>query len=91
MLATISADLSATERSGQTVKLSDLKGKVTVCAYLYTICPHGCAAVVSAMQKLHKEHGKRDDFHQASIAVVPERDTPFALNAYAQALGVESR
>ena len=86
---TLQSDLEATERSGQVVKVSDLKGKVVACAYLYTVCPHGCAAVMTEMQKLHRAFGSRPDFHQLSVAVVPERDTPVTLSSYAEALGVK--
>jgi cytochrome oxidase Cu insertion factor (SCO1/SenC/PrrC family) len=69
-------DLEATERSGQPVHFSDLKGKVLTCAYIYTVCPHGCAAVIGQMQKLQQMlSAPADDFHQISISVIPERDT----------------
>lgn len=83
-------DLEATERGGQTVKLSALRGKVTVMACLYTVCPHGCAAVVAQMQRLNADYGARPDFHQVSLAVAPERDTAGFLRAYAEGVGVQS-
>ncbi|MCB1208566.1 MAG: SCO family protein [Verrucomicrobiales bacterium] len=84
----IQHDLTAIERSGQTVHFSDLKGKVVTCAYIYTVCPHGCAAVIGQMQKLQQTFGSRDDFHQVSISVIPERDTASFLGSYAQGLGL---
>jgi cytochrome oxidase Cu insertion factor (SCO1/SenC/PrrC family) len=89
ILSQIKGDLQATERSGQAVQLSSLRGKVIVVAYIYTICPHGCAAVVDRMQKLLREFGPRPDFHLVSIAVVPERDTPEFFRAYAEGIGVK--
>jgi cytochrome oxidase Cu insertion factor (SCO1/SenC/PrrC family) len=86
---TIASDLVGTERSGREVRVSELKGKVMACAYLYTVCPHGCAAVVQQMQKLHTDFGARPDFHQLSIAVAPDRDTPEMLSSFAEALGVK--
>ncbi|MCX6850841.1 MAG: SCO family protein [Verrucomicrobia bacterium] len=83
----IKSDLEATERSGQTVKLSALRGKVTVMACLYTVCPHGCAAVVAQMQKLNAAYRTRPDFHLVSLAVAPERDTSGFLKAYAEGVG----
>jgi len=83
----IKGDLEATERSGQTVKLSALRGKVTVMACLYTVCPHGCAAVVAQMQKLNTAYRTRPDFHLVSLAVAPERDTSGFLKAYAEGVG----
>ena len=86
---TITGDLAATERTGKIVRLSELRGKVVVCAYVYTVCPHGCAAVVGEMQKLFKRHGARPDFHLVSVAVLPEHDTKEFLSAYADGLGLK--
>lgn len=85
----IHGDLEATERSGQPVKLSALRGKATVMACLYTVCPHGCAAVVAQMQKLNTAYRKRPDFHLVSLAVAPERDTAEFLKAYAEGVGAK--
>ncbi|WP_395742002.1 SCO family protein [Prosthecobacter sp.] len=89
VVAQIHGDLEVTERSGQAVKLSSLRGKVTVMACLYTVCPHGCAAVVQEMQKLNAAHRTRPDFHLVSLAVAPERDTTDFLKAYAEGVGVK--
>ena len=86
---TITQGLMTLERSGETVSLADLKGKVFTCAYIYTVCPHGCAAVLGQMMKLRELHGRRADFHQVSIAVAPERDTPAFLKSYSDGLGLE--
>lgn len=89
VVAKIERDLEVTERSGETVKLSALRGKVTVMACLYTVCPHGCAAIVAQMQKLNATHRARSDFHLVSLAVAPERDTPSFLKAYAEGVGAK--
>ncbi len=89
IVAQVQGDLEATERSGQTVKLSALRGKVTVMACLYTVCPHGCAAVVAEMQKLNAAYRTRPDFHLVSLAVAPERDTTDFLKAYAEGVGAK--
>lgn len=89
VIAHIQGDLEVTERSGQSVKLSSLRGKVTVMACLYTVCPHGCAAVVAQMQKLNAAHHARPDFHQVSLAVAPKRDTAGFLKAYAEGVGAK--
>ncbi len=90
VLATSNGNVEVIERSGGTVKLGDLHGKVTVMACLYTVCPHGCAAVVAAMQKLNAQHRLRADFHQVSLAVAPDRDTAAFLKAYAEGVGVKA-
>ncbi len=83
------AEFVATERSGREVRWADLRGKVVVCASLYTVCPHGCAAVVGEMQKLLRDFGNRADFHLVSVAVAPERDTPQLLDSFAGALNLK--
>jgi cytochrome oxidase Cu insertion factor (SCO1/SenC/PrrC family) len=84
----IQNDLQATERDGRPAQLSELRGKVFVCAYLYTICPHGCAAVMGEMNQLFKNYGHRNDFHLVSLTVVPEHDTPAYLTSYAEGMGL---
>lgn len=85
----ISGDLEAIERNGRTVSMSSLAGKVRTVAYLYTVCPHGCAAVIGEMSKLNQRFGTHPDFHQVSISVAPERDTPEMLASFATAIGLD--
>ena len=82
-------DLEATERSGKTVHTSALKGKVRVFAYVYTVCPHGCIAVVGEMLKLKKEFADHADFHLVSVSVVPERDNAKFLSGFANGTGLK--
>lgn len=86
---TLTHDLKTVERSGKTEHLSSLRGKVFTCAYLYTACPHGCSAVMGQMMRLHQRFSSRPDFHQVSITVAPERDTPSFLKAYAEGMGIK--
>lgn len=89
-LARADAPFSAIERSGGKVQWNDLRGRVVVCASLYTVCPHGCAAVNAEMQKLKEKFGARKDFHLVSIAVAPERDSVAMLAGFAEAMGVRA-
>lgn len=86
----VTSDLKVLNRSGETVHLSSLRGKVHTVAHLYTVCPHGCAAVVGEMLKLQKKFGSHPDFHQVSVTVLPERDTVDVLDAYARGIGLEA-
>ena len=86
---TITEDLETVERSGKIERLSSLRGKVFTCAYLYTVCPHGCSAVMGQMMRLHQRFGTRPDFHQVSVTVAPESDTPPFLENYAKAMGIK--
>lgn len=91
VLAAIHGDLEATERHGQAVRMSALRGKVTAIAYHYTVCPHGCAAVLGEMLKLKNAFGTRGDFHLVSVSVVPERDTAEFLRSFAEGMGLSAR
>ena len=86
--SSVTADLELTERSGQTIRLSSLKGKVTAMAYIYTVCPHGCAAVVGEMKKLLEKYRDRPDFQLVSIAILPDHDNAGFLKSYAEGLGL---
>jgi cytochrome oxidase Cu insertion factor (SCO1/SenC/PrrC family) len=82
--------LTLTERDGQPRTLPDLlQGKVTICASLYTVCPHGCAAIVAEMRKLNEAHRGHPDFQQLSLALAPERDNASFLKSYAEGIGVK--
>lgn len=84
----ISQELTATERSGKAATLSSLNGKVRVFAYIYTVCPHGCAAIIGEMMKLNAAFGAHDDFFQVSVSVLPEQDTKAMMAAYAKGIGL---
>lgn len=88
-LGAVSETLEATERTGQTVNVDSLGGKVRIYAHLYTVCPHGCAVVVAEMSKLLERYRTRPDFQLVSVAVIPERDTPEFFKLYAEGLGVK--
>lgn len=89
--ATVKTDLEATERSGRTVRFSELRGRVVVAAYLYTQCPHGCAAVTAQMQRLNQEFATHPGLQLLSVAIQPERDNVALLKAYADAVGATEK
>ena len=84
----VTQDLAASERSGRTVQVSALRGKVTVIAHVYTVCPHGCMAVLGEMTKLLREFGTHEDFHLVSVAVIPSHDTPEFLRSFAGGMSI---
>jgi cytochrome oxidase Cu insertion factor (SCO1/SenC/PrrC family) len=87
--ARIQHDLEAQERSGRTVSTSALRGKVCAVAYVYTVCPHGCIAVIGEMKKLLRDYGSHPDFHLVSVSVEPERDTAPLMSAFADGIGLK--
>ncbi len=88
VLGKVKTDLQGIERQGRDIRLSDLKGKVTVLSHLYTVCPHGSKAVIDAMRGLNEEFGARPDFHQMSMSAASERETPAFFRNYAEAVGI---
>lgn len=88
VLGAVKGNLSGVERTERQVSLSELKGKVTVISHLYTVCPHGSKAVVNAMANLNSLFGERPDFHQVSLSVASERETPQFFRTYADVIGV---
>src|SRR5690606_9044083 len=72
---------SLTERSGRTVGLEDLKGKVWIANFIYTRCPGPCPIMTSRLAALARELPVRDDLMYVSFSVDPEHDTPQVLSA----------
>lgn len=83
------ADFSLTERSGQTVRLADLHGKVWVASFLFTRCCTGCPRISADLLALQKNLPA--DAVIVSFSVDPEYDTPEVLKAYADGLGADSK
>jgi protein SCO1/2 len=79
-------DLELQDGSGQTRRLSDYKGKVTLVFFGYTQCPDVCptamAELSQTMQLLGPDAAK---VQVIMISVDPARDTPDILSAYVQA------
>lgn len=79
-------DFTFTERSGRTVNLADLKGKVWIAQFFYTHCTDICPLTVPQMGLLHLEYLSDPDFRSTvrfvSITVDPERDTAQVLKKY---------
>jgi protein SCO1/2 len=77
-------DFVLTERTGQTVKLADLAGKVWVADFFYTTCPGPCPTMTSRLSEVQKQLGTEPDLRLVSISIDPEKDTPDVLKLYAE-------
>jgi protein SCO1/2 len=77
-------DFALTERSGRTVHLADLAGKVWVADFIYTTCPGPCPVLSGHLSDLQKAVGADDRVRFVSITVDPENDTPEVLKTYAE-------
>ncbi len=82
-------DLEAVNRTGETVKLSMLRGKVWVAGYLFTECPNSCIGAAGEMVELQREFGEDERFRLVSFSVNPEGDTPEKMNAFVAAHGID--
>lgn len=77
-----------TERSGKTVALNDLRGKVILMGYVYTSCPRGCSLVVEEMKHVYDEFApKHPGLQLVSFTIDPD-DTPENMKKFAEARGI---
>src|SRR5438105_12426003 len=60
-------DFQLTERSGRTVSLSDLKGKVWLADFVYTTCQGPCPLISNRLAKLQKAALENPDVRFVSV------------------------
>lgn len=82
-------NLVLVERSGRTVELKELKGKVLVACWVFTRCPRGCPGVVGEMKRLHQEIGADPGIHFLSFSVDPD-DSPEHLRAFTEKFDIRA-
>ena len=81
---------SLTERSGSTVSLTQLHGKIWVADFIYTHCADTCPLQTAMMAQLQEKYAGQPEFRLVSFSVDPERDTPQALALYADKYRADS-
>ncbi|MFQ3173176.1 MAG: protein SCO1/2 [Flavobacteriales bacterium] len=74
------------------IKISNetYKGKVYVLEFFFTTCPSICPKMNQSMLLIEKKFFGNPNFGIASITIDPSHDTPAALKAHAELLGVKS-
>ncbi|MBE7496744.1 MAG: SCO family protein [Verrucomicrobiaceae bacterium] len=87
IMTRLTDDLELVERSGKTVHLAELKGKILVAAWVFTRCSRGCSAVTAQMKKLHDEFADHPEIHFLSFTLDTE-DTPEILSKFASNFGI---
>ncbi|MCU0794568.1 MAG: SCO family protein [Akkermansiaceae bacterium] len=85
----IENDLPMTRQDGKAVKFADLRGKVTVLAQFFAVCPHCAVRNGAELKSIGDEFGSHPDFRMMCISVDPETDGIPELKAYSEALGAE--
>ncbi len=75
-------DFRLLERSGKTLSLADLTGKVWIADFIFTRCPGPCPRMTSKMASLQRDLQSEDSLRLVSISVDPEFDTLEVLAKY---------
>jgi cytochrome oxidase Cu insertion factor (SCO1/SenC/PrrC family) len=84
------APFTLKERSGQTVTLDLLLGRVWVADYFFTYCGGPCPKMNRNMGKLHREFIGRDEPKFVSITADPARDTLDAMTEHAKMIQADT-
>jgi len=80
-----------TDQQGRAVSLADWRGQAVLLDFIYTHCPGPCPILTARHVELQRAlpPALRARVHFASISLDPQRDTPEALRAYAEARGAD--
>jgi protein SCO1 len=76
-------EFALTERSGKSVRASDLRGKVWIASFVFTRCTGPCPQVTATMARLQSELKDVEDLRLVTFTVDPQRDDPAELARYA--------
>jgi protein SCO1/2 len=79
------------DQAGEPFALRDLRGKAVLLDFIFTNCPGPCPLQTASHVRLHRTLDPilREQTHLVSVSLDPVRDTPEALRAYAERLGVD--
>lgn len=73
-----------TERSGKTLRLADLSGKVWIGSFIFTHCDGQCPMIAQRLQRIQRDLRHRTEVRYVSFTVDPERDSQAVLASYAK-------
>jgi protein SCO1/2 len=81
-------DFALQSDSGQTVRLSDFRGRAVMLYFGYTFCPDVCPTTLAEIRLALQELGPlAQDVQVIMVTVDPARDTPEKLQAYLEHFG----
>lgn len=87
--AAVGGPFRLVDQTGRAVDESILKGKWSVVFFGFTYCPDVCPTTLAALAAVKQQLGPRGkDLQVVFITVDPERDTPAALKAYLDSVGL---
>ena len=82
-------DFVLTDQFGDSVRLSEMRGRAVALSFLFTNCPDVCPVVTTQLKSLYDELGEdADSVEFVSVSVDPERDDPRAAMRYLERWGV---
>jgi protein SCO1/2 len=85
-------DFALVERSGESVTLASLRGKVWLADFVYSTCPGPCPAITTNVAALQGDAlAIGPDVRLVSFSIDPAKDTPEVLRKYAEAYGATDR
>ncbi len=88
-------DFTLRDFQGRSVRLWELRGRVTLLSFIYTSCPAACPLVTQRMallaSRLRTAGLAPSRVMLLSITVDPQRDTDTALERYAKGFGTDRR
>ena len=87
----ISEDIDLTTQDGSKVKLSDIKGEVTVLAQFFAVCPMCTERSGTDLLEMYKRFGDHPDFRIVCISVDPETDHVEQLKDYAEVFNADAK
>lgn len=87
----IEEDINLTNQAGEAVKLSDIKGEVTVIAEFFAVCPHCAVRNGKELVEIYNQFKDHPDFRIVCITVDPETDQVAQLKSYGETLGADPK
>lgn len=77
------ANFEFTNQNNQKITQENLRGKIHVACFFFTICPSLCPKIMGNMKVVQDSLQHDKNFLLASYSVMPERDSVSALRKYA--------
>lgn len=83
------AEFAFINQMGDTVRNSDVAGKIYVADFFFTSCPTICPIMKKEMLRVYEQYKDNPNFKILSHSIDPTFDTQGVLKDYAEKLGIE--